>query len=77
MFPWFKKRKTSASVAKERLKIAIMTDRVGGEELPYMEDLKRDIIAVVRKYREVSNIDIQKIRSSEGEAIAIEVELID
>ncbi len=76
MFPWFKKqKKTSASVAKDRLKIAIMTDRASGNELPYMEDLKRDIIAVIKKYQDVSHIDIQKITHDESEAIAIEVEL--
>ncbi|WP_292660399.1 cell division topological specificity factor MinE [Nitratifractor sp.] len=75
MFPWFnKKKKNSASVAKDRLKIAIMSDRTG-HELPYMEDLKRDIIEVIKKYKEVSNIEIRKVSHEDTDAIAIEVEL--
>jgi len=74
MFPWFSKKKKSAAVAKDRLKIAIMSDRTG-HDLPFMEDLKRDIIEVIKKYKEVSNIEIRKVEHGENEAIAIEVEL--
>ncbi|WP_456457418.1 cell division topological specificity factor MinE [Nitratifractor sp.] len=75
MFPWLnKKKKKSASVAKDRLKIAIMSDRTG-HDLPFMEDLKRDIIEVIKKYKEVSNIEIRKVSHQETDAIAIEVEL--
>jgi cell division topological specificity factor len=74
MFPWFNKKKKSASVAKDRLKIAIMSDRTG-HDLPFMEDLKRDIIEVIKKYKEVSNIEIRKVSHENTDAIAIEVEL--
>ncbi|WP_456430296.1 cell division topological specificity factor MinE [Nitratifractor sp.] len=77
MFPWLKKKKKkSASVAKDRLKIAIMSDRTG-HDLPFMEDLKRDIIEVIKKYKEVSNIEIRKVSHQETDAIAIEVELVE
>ena len=43
MFPWFRK-KESAKVAKDRLQIAIMTDRANvKKELPFLDDLKRDM----------------------------------
>ncbi len=75
MFSWLnKKKKKSAAVAKDRLKIAIMSDRTG-HDLPFMEDLKRDIIEVIKKYKEVSNIEIRKVSHQETDAIAIEVEL--
>jgi len=73
MFPWSKKKK-SASVAKDRLKIAIMTDK-NSDTLPFMEDLKRDIIAVIKKYTEVTNIDIKKDSSNDVDAISIDVQL--
>ncbi len=76
MFPWFKKKKKSASIAKDRLQIAIMSDRTG-HELPFMEDLKRDIVEVIKKYKAVSNIEIRKVAHDDTEAIAIEVELED
>jgi len=75
MFPWFRK-KESAKVAKDRLQIAIMTDRANvKKELPFMDDLKRDIIEVIKKYTKVSNIEIRKESDNDTDAIAINVEL--
>jgi len=75
MFPWFKK-KESAKIAKDRLQIAIMTDRANvKKELPFLDDLKRDIIEVIKKYTKVSNIEIRKESDSDTDAIAINIEL--
>jgi cell division topological specificity factor len=74
MFSFFGKKKKSASIAKDRLKIAIMSDRAGSD-YPFMEDLKRDIIEVIKKYKGVSNIEIKKATSGDVDAISIEVEL--
>jgi cell division topological specificity factor len=73
MFPWFKKKK-SARIAKDRLQIAIMSDRASSD-FPFMEELKRDIIEVIKKYKGVSNIEIKKASDKDTEAISIEVEL--
>jgi len=70
MFSWFKRKDKSAKIAKDRLKIAITSDRTG-TEIPFLEDLKEDIIKIIRKYKDVSNIDIRKVNDS----ISIEVEL--
>jgi cell division topological specificity factor MinE len=67
-------KKKSATIAKERLKIAIMSDRLE-TEYAFMEDLKRDIINVIRKYKKVANIEIKKIQENGIDAITIEVEL--
>ncbi len=72
-FPWNKKRK-SAAVAKDRLRIAIMTDKQN-DNYPFMEDLKKDIIDVVRKYIEVQDIDIKKECHGEFEALSIDVQV--
>jgi len=74
MFPWFRKKRKSANIARERLKIAITSDRAG-HEIPFIDDLKRDIIDVIRKYKGVNNIEIRKINNQNSEAISIEVEL--
>ncbi len=75
MFPWFRK-KESAKIAKDRLQIAIMTDRANvKKELPFLDDLKRDIIEVIKKYTKVSNIEIRKESDSDTDAIAINIEL--
>lgn len=73
IFPWNKK-KQSANVAKDRLRIAIMTDKKD-ENLPFLADLKKDIIAVVKKYTEVRDIDIKKESDGEFEALSIDVHL--
>ncbi|MBN2824689.1 MAG: cell division topological specificity factor MinE [Campylobacterales bacterium] len=72
-FPWSKKKK-SAEVAKDRLRIAIMTDKQN-ENYPFMDDLKKDIIEVVRKYIEVQDIDIKKEFDGEFEALSIDVQV--
>ncbi len=75
MFPWFRK-KESAKVAKDRLQIAIMTDRANvKKELPFLDDLKRDIIEVIKKYTKVSSIEIRKESDNDTDAIAINIEL--
>ena len=71
----FLKKKESASIAKDRLTIAIMSDRGQGFNYPFMDELKKEIIAVVKKYIEVRNIDITKEISGDFEALSIDVEL--
>lgn len=73
MFGWFK-RKKSATTAKERLQIAIMSDRTSSD-YPFMEDLKRDIIEVIKKYKKVSNVEIKRASEKDLNAISIDVEL--
>ena len=73
MFGFLKKKK-SAQIAKDRLTIAIMSDR-SQNEYPFMEDLKKDIINVVKKYIEVKNIHIKKETQADMEAISIDLEL--
>ena len=73
MFPWTKKKK-SASIAKDRLMIAIMSDR-NNDTYPFIDDLKAEIIQVVKKYIGVKNIDIKKEREGDLEALSIDIEL--
>jgi cell division topological specificity factor len=73
MFPWFNK-KSSAKKAKDRLTIAIMSDRAEGN-FPFLEDLKAEIIEVVKKYIDVEKVDVQKETKDGIEALSIDVEL--
>ena len=74
MFGFLKKKK-SAKIAKDRLTIAIMSDRGQNVDYPFLEDLKKDILAVVKKYTEVKNITIRKEVELDLEALSIEIEL--
>jgi cell division topological specificity factor len=69
---WFKKKK-SASVAKDRLSIAIMSDRNGKNVYPFMDDMKEEIVQVVKKYIGVKGVEIHKEIDGDFEAISIDV----
>ena len=73
MFSWLKK-KSSASTAKDRLTIAIMSDR-DNNSYPFMEEMKAEIIKVVKKYIDVKTINVKKEEHDGVEALSIEVEL--
>ncbi len=47
------RKKSTASVAKERLQIIVAERRRGDSEPHYLPDLKRDILAVICKYIQI------------------------
>ncbi|RLA72017.1 MAG: cell division topological specificity factor MinE [Epsilonproteobacteria bacterium] len=73
MFGWFNKNK-SASVAKDRLTIAILSDREATEDLHFMDDLKAEIIEVVKKYVGVKTVNIKKEVENDIEALSIDIQ---
>ena len=72
MFGFLNKNK-SATVAKDRLTIAIMSDRNNLNTYPFMDEMKAEIIAVVKKYIGVKGVEISKEIDGELEALSIEV----
>lgn len=64
MMPFFRKRKSS-NVAKDRLKILLISDRVNCST-EMMEMLKCDIAKVISKYMKIDtkNMDIQISKST-------------
>ena len=74
MFSFFGK-KNSAKTAKDRLTIAIMSDRKNTNSLPFMEEMKAEIIEVVKKYMGVKAIEIKKEVENGVEALSIDVQL--
>jgi cell division topological specificity factor MinE len=69
----FLRKRGSALVAKNRLNIAIMSDRGGGKNYPFMEELKIEILSVVKKYMCVRGIEVKKEIDGKFEAISIDV----
>lgn len=74
MFGWIN-QKESASIAKDRLHIAIMSDRKHLVEFPFMDELKAEIMEVVKKYVGVNNVEIKKEVEGDMEALSIDIEL--
>ena len=60
LFDIFRKNANSGSVAKDRLKLVLVSDRAGCSP-EIMEALKNDIIKVISKYMEIDtdNLNIQ------------------
>ena len=74
MFSWLLGKKKSANQAKDRLTIAILSDRDSSSH-PFMEDMKIEIMHVVQKYMGVKSVDIKKEVDGDIEALSIEIEL--
>ena len=74
MFGFFNKKK-SATVAKDRLTIAIMSDRDRSNGYPFMDEMKAEIMEVVQKYIGVKGVEIRKEVDGDVEALAIDIEL--
>ncbi len=70
----FLKKKSSANTAKDRLTIAIMSDRES-THYPFMDEMKAEIIEVVKKYIGVKSVDIKKEVVDDVEALSIDVQL--
>jgi len=72
---WLGEKKSSASVAKDRLTIAIMTDRKSIEEYPFMDEMKAEIMEVIKKYIGVKKVEVTKECENGIDALSIDVQL--
>ncbi|WP_035586298.1 cell division topological specificity factor MinE [Hippea jasoniae] len=71
----FKKRKkSSAQQAKERLQIILAHERVSNKA-PFLEDLRKDLIAVVAKYVDIDpkQIEVSLQRNDSVEVLEINI----
>ncbi len=72
LFDFFK-NKGSATTATDRLKLILAKERT--LNLPYMEEMRKEIIAVIQKYTKSSDIYF-KTPDSNQSVETIEVEII-
>ncbi|AFI04176.1 cell division topological specificity factor MinE [Helicobacter cetorum] len=74
-FDLFKSKSSSANTASDRLKLILAKERT--LNLPYMEDMRREIIEVIQKYTKAQASDIHfKTADSNQSVEAIEVEIV-
>ena len=71
---WLGKSKSS-SIAKDRLTIAIMTDRKSAEDYPFMDEMKAEIMEVIKKYIGVKKVEVTKESENGIDALSIDVQL--
>lgn len=65
------KSQSSASTAKERLQIVIASNRKNNR-LPFMKDLEEELLAVIKKYIEIKEEDME-VKVQEDEETGLEV----
>jgi cell division topological specificity factor len=74
-------KKKSANVAKERLQIILAHERSGrnASEPDYLQDLQRDLVAVISKYIKINPNDIKVMmeRQDNLDVLEVKIELPD
>ncbi len=71
----FGKKKASAGNAKARLKVMLATERADCN-IPYLEDLKREILEVVKKYTgSAPDVNIKTEKNDEVDMLELEISL--
>ena len=68
----FGKKKGSASVAKDRLTIMLAHERVDCK-LPYLDDLRADLIEVIKKYTSVDDVKITSQNNQNVDMLEVEI----
>ena len=68
-----REEKKSASVAKDRLVVAIAADRKN-TQIPNLDEMRAEIVRVLEKYLKIDDIDIKK--ESRGDVDMLEIEVL-
>jgi len=68
----FGKKETSASVARDRLKLVLAHERASNA-LPYMEEMKAEIMDVIKKYTKVKEIHISSQNNQNIDVLEMEI----
>jgi cell division topological specificity factor len=68
----FGKKESSANVARDRLKLVLAHERASNA-LPYMEEMKTEIMEVIRKYTQVKDIHISSQKNQDIDVLEMEI----
>jgi len=69
------KKKSSAAVAKERLQIIVAHEKRRSSTPDYLPKLQKDILAVVRKYIQISEEQIKLSVDRKGDCEVLELNI--
>lgn len=70
---FFGGQKNSAQQAGDRLKIMLAKERTS--KLPYLEEMRQELIEVVKKYTEVDNVTIKTDHNQDIDMLEVEIVL--
>jgi cell division topological specificity factor len=68
------KKDKSANVAKDRLKLMLAHERADCA-VPYLDDLKNDLLEVVKKYTKAGDVSIKTEQNQNVDMLEIEIQL--
>ena len=68
----FGKKESTASVARDRLKVVLAHERASNA-LPYMEEMKAEIMEVIKKYTKVKDIHISTQSNQNIDVLEMEI----
>ena len=67
----FGAKKSSASEAKDRLMLVLASERA--VNVPYLEEMKKELIAVIEKYTKAEKIEIKTDGNQNFETLEVEI----
>jgi cell division topological specificity factor len=70
----FGAKKSTASEAKNRLTVMLAQERADNS-FPFIDDLRRDIIEVIKKYTTVENVHISTEKNQNIDMLEVEITL--
>jgi cell division topological specificity factor len=68
----FGKKEGSANKAKDRLKLMLACERAECS-VPYLDDLKKDMLKVIQKYTKVGDINIRAENNQNVDMLEVEI----
>jgi cell division topological specificity factor len=71
----FQPRRSSASIAKERLKIVLAHERAGRNAPDFLPLLQKELLAVVGRYVEMSDDMIRVTLANSGDTSSLEINI--
>lgn len=76
LFKYFRSKRKSADMAKERLSILIARDRIQQKEPSFMPMLQKDLLEVIRKYVDIDQKDFSVTMDSENDCEVLEINVV-
>lgn len=70
----FGDKKKSATIAADRLKLVLAHERAA-TQFPYLEDMKREIIEVIKKYTDAKKVEIKTEQNQNIDLLEVEIVL--
>jgi cell division topological specificity factor len=68
----FGKKSSTAHVARDRLKLVLAHERASNA-LPYMDEMKEEIMEVIKKYTQVKDIHISSRNNQNIDVLEMEI----